>query len=150
MPRISEEAAITTLAGTELVVVVDVPGVAGGTKKMTALDLARALALLAPTAWAAAPAFAGAWVNFGAPWQVAQTCKVGDRVYLRGRIKSGTINTAAFTLIAGQRPPADIGFPVNSNGAYGWVSITAAGVVTPVIGNTAYVDLSNISFSTVA
>lgn len=150
MPRLSEEAPITAIVGTEIIPVSDNPGVAGGTKKMTTLNLARQLALLMPGPWTATPAFAGTWVNFGAPWQVSQIRSEGDVRRLRGRIKLGTINTAAFTLIAADRPPADLGFEVNSNGAFGWVTITAAGVVTPVVGNNAYVDLTGIEFSTVA
>lgn len=54
MPRISEEAAITTLTGAEVLAVVDNPGVAGGTKKITTANAARQLALLAPIRMGAA------------------------------------------------------------------------------------------------
>lgn len=150
MSRLSEYAAIATLLGPETFPVVDAPGVAGGTKKITAANAAVALAVLAPGAWTA-PTFTGTWVNFGGTNQVAQYRKVGDRVEIRGVIKTGTIATAAFTLPVGFRPPAngDLTFATVSNALFGAITITAAGVVTPAVGSNVSFHL-NCSFSVTA
>jgi hypothetical protein len=102
-----------------------------------------------PTAWTA-PTFTNSWVNFGSTLQVAQYRKRNDVVELRGAIKLGTIGTGAFTLPVGFRPPADIAFAVDSQGAYGRVDVTSAGVVTPSFGNNASVRLDGIAFSVTA
>ena len=98
------------------------------------------------SAWTAVT-FAGTWVDFGAPWQVAQYRRRGDDVQIRGAIKSGTINTAAFTLPAGFRPPADLAFTADAAGALGILTVTSAGVVTPLSGGTTFFTI-NCQFST--
>ena len=72
---------------------------------------------VSPSAWTALPLF-GAWVAYGAPYQVPQYRKRGDIVEVRGLIKNGVIGTQAFTLPAGFRPPADMLSAQNSAGAY--------------------------------
>lgn len=97
--------------------------------------------------WQAAPAFTNAWVNFGAPYFDAAFRKNAEgMVELRGAIKTGTIGLAAFTLAAGYRPGNTMRFAVESNGAYGCVEITNAGVVTPQVGNNTRVNLDGIRF----
>lgn len=111
----------------------------------------RANAVTHPTAWTA-PTLAGAWVNFGGTQQVAQYRMVGDRVFLRGVVKTGVIGTAVFTLPAGFRPPSpngDLQFTVSSNSAFGVVGISPAGVVTALVGNNAAFWLG-CDFSTIA
>jgi hypothetical protein len=86
--------------------------------------------------------FSGTWVNFG-----GSDANAGYRLWngfaeLRGKIKSGTVNTAAFTLPAALFPQHPKNFPVVSNGAFGHVVISTAGVVTPAVGNNTYFDLS--------
>jgi hypothetical protein len=92
------------------------------------------------------PQFAGTWVAFDGRGAHFYKDAAG-RVHLEGIIKSGTIGTAAFTLPDGYRPRLGTrGFAVDSNGGFGQVTVSTAGVVTPTVGNTAYVFLDGISF----
>ena len=95
-----------------------------------------------PTAWTV-PTFTGAWTHYGAPYVNVGYRKIGDRVFLRGMAKTGS--GAMFTLPAGFRPPGTILIVAVSNGAYGYVSVDAAGVVTAA--GAAPVDLGGIQFS---
>jgi hypothetical protein len=92
------------------------------------------------------------WVNFGGALQIAQYRKVGDRVEIRGVIKSGVINTAFFTLPVGYRPPTngDMGWPVVSNSLFGYTVISSAGVCTPAVGSNVSFNLAGIWFSVTA
>lgn len=84
------------------------------------------------------PAFANAWVNFGGAEATAAFCKDAlGWVHLKGLIKTGTINTAAFTLPVGYRPTKDERFAAQSNGLYGSLVVTSAGVVNPATGSNA-------------
>ncbi len=116
--------------------------------RLTVVELLahRHLFPLDPTTWTAV-AFAGGWANLGAPAQVAQYRRVGDEVQLRGVIAGGTIGLAAFTLPAGFRPPATLYGAQASNGAYGQMSVTAAGVVTPMVGSAVWFSI-DARFST--
>jgi hypothetical protein len=96
------------------------------------------------TAWTNVPSLSGSWVNSS---PVPAYVRINGIVYLRGVIISGTINTAAFTLPAGYRPSAQTWWSNEFNGAFGYGSITPAGVVTPVLGSTGGVVL-NCSFPT--
>jgi hypothetical protein len=81
------------------------------------------------TAWTAVT-FAGAWANFGSPWQPAQYRRVGDMTHLRGLVKitSGSVAVATpsdvFSLPAGLRPPSDL--------VLGSKAMTSTGVVQTV------------------
>lgn len=70
--------------------------------------------------------FSNSWVDFGSPQQAAQYSKAGDVVRVRGVIKSGTLNTAAFTLPSGFRPPATLRFPSSD----GIITVDSSGVVS--------------------
>lgn len=95
------------------------------------------------------PPFAGTWVNFGTSDAPAAFWRDPfGWVHLRGLIKSGTINTTAFTLPPGFRPPLREVFAVISNGAIGRVDVQADGVVLPAAGNNTYVSLAGIHFRT--
>lgn len=120
--------------------VIDEPWVDAVTNVLTAL---------AVTAWVA-PTLGNAWVNFGGAYQVAQYRKVGDEVELRGVIKGGTMNVAAFTLPAGFRPPALNQFATVSGGVYGYITVDPTGNVNPAVGTNASFDLAPVRFSTVA
>jgi len=98
---------------------------------------------VAPTVWTPVT-FQGAWVNYGAPYQVAQYRKVGDEVQVRGLIKSGASGTVAFTLPAGFRPLADYVLPSNAAGAYASLTVKADGTVAPTMVSNASV---NVTFS---
>ncbi len=73
-------------------------------------------------------------------------------VHLSGFIKSGTINTKAFTLPEGYIPDfidatgvSQI-FPTSSNNAFGQVAINYLGEVNPSIGSNVWVSLDGITF----
>lgn len=94
--------------------------------------------------------FDNGWVDFGSTFPDASYRKEGNWVYLRGMIKDGTTGTSvgtAFTLPVGYRPPADLKFPVMSNGALGHIQIRPAGYVVVLSpSDNTYVDLSGIAF----
>jgi len=90
---------------------------------------------VAPTVWTAVT-FQNAWVNFGGGEQPMQYRKIGDMVQLRGVIKSGALNTVAFTLPAGFRPPLQLHL-ASGGGAYTDIIVAATGTVSPSVGNTA-------------
>lgn len=92
------------------------------------------------------PAFAGAWVNFGAGFTSAGFYRDRNRTYLQGTIKTGVIGTTAFTLPSGYWPAQICNFSVASGAGVGVVQINTAGLVTPAIGVNTDVSLDTISF----
>jgi hypothetical protein len=114
---------------------------------LASLD-ARVAALEAgPEAVTAVAAFANSWVNFDAD-RPAAFYRDRGRVFLTGIVKSGTLNTVAFTLPAGYRPASVNGliFPAISNGALGVLTVTSTGAVVPNTGSNVYFTLDGISF----
>ena len=105
--------------------------------------------LYGDTAWTAVT-YTNSWVDFGAGQTAVGFRLIGTRVVLRGTMKSGTINTAAFTLPVGYRPPAGLNFPAVSNALFGSIVIASTGVVTPATGSNVWFSLDNISFDTLA
>ena len=101
--------------------------------------------LFGDTAWTNVATFTNSWTA-GAP--APAYILIGRVVYLRGMVTGGTINTAAYTLPAGYRPSATQRIAVPANGAFGYFSITTAGVVTPVAGATTNFSTEG-SFTTV-
>ena len=91
--------------------------------------------------------FTGTWTNFGSGYNDAGYYKdpLGV-VHLRGLVKSGTIGTGIFTLPSGYRPPNIQVHAVASNAAFGYLDISTAGVVRPLVGNTTWVSLDGITF----
>lgn len=93
------------------------------------------------------PAFANSWVNVGAGNESAAFYKDRGRVFLGGRVKSGTVGAAIFTLPAGFRPAgSELVFPVIANGAAGELRVQAGGAVYLRVGSNADVDLTPVSF----
>jgi hypothetical protein len=90
------------------------------------------------------PAFQNGWANFDT--RVARFYKRGERVYLAGVVKSGTIGTAIFTLPVGYRPDLGSAFAIDSNGAFGVIDVLTNGNVQLTIGNNAYAFLDGLSF----
>lgn len=88
-----------------------------------------------PTAWAGVT-FQNSWVNYGAPNQVCQYQRIGDRGYLRGIMKGGTLSTVSFTLPFA--PPASLVKTAVANGVFSILSIDNAGNVTPIGGSNVY------------
>lgn len=140
-------AAYHVMVGTQLTT----PMLAAATTAFTAntLPLRDANGYLSGGTWNAA-SFATNWSNFGAPWQnVEYKIDTTKRVHLRGMCKKSVAVAApdtVFTLATGFRPAADEYFTVNSNGAFGTVFVTSAGLVRVQVGNATYVSLSGISF----
>lgn len=64
-------------------------------------------AAIADSGWIA-PTLLNSWVNFGSTFDTAAYRKIGEVVYVRGLIKSGTTTsgTTIFTLPSGYRPSA--------------------------------------------
>jgi len=93
-----------------------------------------------PTAWTA-PGYINTWSDFGSGFQPGQYRKVGDSVEIRGIIKGGSVNFAAFTLPAGYRPPNALMFSTISFDAFGQIRINVAGDVIPTT------PASNTSFA---
>lgn len=95
------------------------------------------------------PAFTNSWVNFDGGWEQAGFWRdpLGF-IHLRGLIKNGTINQAAFTLPPGFRPPLGMVFPSVGNGAFGQVNVSADGAVIPAVGSNTYFSLSGVYFRT--
>lgn len=84
--------------GDEVLISPDDPGVTSGYELWYDTDASMtvpwtAMTLLAP------------WVNYGSGYQNAQYRKVGDMVYLRGLIKSGTVGAGIWNIPAGHHPP---------------------------------------------
>ena len=99
---------------------------------------------LQPTAWTAVT-FQNSWVNYGSPYGNVMYRKVGDRVFLRGVMKNGTVGAAAFTLPVGFRPPAQVQH--QAAGTVEYVDIATDGVVAPFTGTNAAVVLDGCQFS---
>lgn len=98
-----------------------------------------------------APTFTNSWVNYGTVSLVAYANAAywkdpTNIVHLDGVIKSGTINTSAFTLPEGFRPAHKIWRLVASNDAVGLLAINPDGTVVPEAGSNVYVSLCGIKF----
>lgn len=130
---------------------------AGNSDFALAASVAASLALkadIAQEAWrvvgaAGQPAFAGAWVNFGAPWQAARFFKdTLGIVHVQGLVKNGAAApSTVFTLPAGYRPPADLIFASEAAAVYARLNVLASGVVQYGTGGAAPGSFSlNCSF----
>jgi hypothetical protein len=92
------------------------------------------------------PAFENSWANVSGRPAAFWRDPLGF-VHLRGRIDSGSVGDAAFTLPPGLRPPQAATFAVVSNDAMGAVEVGTDGTVTPVTpSDNTYVSLDGISF----
>ena len=122
------------------------------------------LASLLPTPWTAVT-FLNSWLNYGAPFQLAQYRKVGDQVALRGLVLkvAGGPGTVVCNLPVGFRPRADHIFTCEGyTSANGYISmrvdVNAAGNVVvgtqyeagALGGNVGFLSLDSIRFSTTA
>lgn len=61
--------------------------------------------------------------------------RVDETVYIRGNVKSGVLNTTAFTLPAGFQPGGELDMATTANHAFGDMRILATGAVVPVTGS---------------
>lgn len=95
-----------------------------------------------------APTLAGSWLNFNSGYAPVGYIKDSfGIVHLRGLAVSGANGSTIFILPVGFRPPYTQVVPAVINSAFGSITITAAGVVSPV-GATGGVYLDGISFAT--
>ncbi len=97
------------------------------------------------TPWTAVT-FVNAHVNYGAGFQTVQYRKQGDMVQVRGLFRTGAVGSTVFTLPVGFRPPASLGFVVDSNSAFGRINVDPSGQVVLAAGSTAS-TWTNFSFS---
>lgn len=97
------------------------------------------------TAWQT-PTLANSWVNYGGTEQAARYRRVSDRVEIEGLVKSGTLGAAVFTLPTGYRPALAMQFATATNGAFGLLTITSAGLVVVQSSSNVWAAL-NCSFS---
>lgn len=100
-------------------------------------------------AWQA-PTLGSSWVNFAGGYQNAAYRKIGNRVFIRGMVKNGTITdgTVLFTLPIGYRPLGHELFTgYQSAGTAYRLNVNSTGAVA-IYGVTAnaWISLSNISF----
>lgn len=87
------------------------------------------------------PTFQNSWVNYDLGYAQAAYMKRDGIVYLRGTVKSGTLNLPVFTLPAGFRPAAHLAFPAMIYSATTTSGAASAGTahthpVTPLITAT--------------
>lgn len=94
-----------------------------------------------------APAFANSWVNVAGGTEAAAFYKDRGRVFLAGRVKSGTVGATIFTLPVGYRPTgSELVFPVIANGAAGELRVQSGGAVYLRVGSNVDVDLTPATF----
>jgi len=87
------------------------------------------------------------WVTFtGAAEQPCQYRKIGDIVYLRGTMSTGTVPAIAFTLPVGFRPPFNLRPLATNSGAAGRADLRPDGTYAPQVGTNTFWDI-NYQFS---
>lgn len=101
------------------------------------------------------PAFEGIWVAFDSTQKPRFYKDALGIVRLGGAVKSGTLNTTAFTLPEGYRPGYSDTYAssngatfasYSAGGAFAAVRIHSGGEVRPVVGTTTYISLDVINF----
>jgi hypothetical protein len=99
------------------------------------------------TAWIS-PTMLNSWTWFTGVYTHPKYRRVGDRVELKGLVKSGTVGagTPLFVLPVGFRPPEETILTTSSNDLYAQVRVTTAGNVACVVGSTVWVSLDGLSF----
>lgn len=85
-------------------------------------------------AWTA-PTLTNSWVNFNSGFTPAGYRRIGDQIYLRGLISSGTVGAAAFTLPAGFRPAISELWASIANNALCRMQVNSDGTVVVDAGN---------------
>jgi hypothetical protein len=95
--------------------------------------------------------YTNSWADYDATTYNGGGFRIDDegRVYLRGLIRSGTLNTSGFTLPTGYRPSRRCVFVCISNNAIGRIDVYADGTVVigqDSIGSNVYFTLEGIAF----
>lgn len=94
------------------------------------------------------PTMLNGWANYDASlFSPAGYRKIGDIVYLRGLVKSGTMAVAVFTLPVGYRPPRALILAATSNDLFGEIRVEMDGTVKAQVGSNIWISLDNIQFS---
>lgn len=93
------------------------------------------------------PTLLNGWAWYGGQWAKPGYARdaVG-RVYVRGAIKSGTINRPCFVLPRTYRPGVWMQLGTMSNNAFGQVNISPTGEVYPGVGSPVLFSLDGITF----
>lgn len=86
------------------------------------------------------PTYSNSWVDFSGSIIGRYQKLPSGLVVSSGAIKSGTLNTVAFTVPAAYRPDQDVNLAAESNG-YGKMRIEADGDVVPVAGDNSIFSL---------
>lgn len=103
--------------------------------------------LLAATPTFTPPTLTNGWVNFGGSFNdCGYRRDPGGLVTLRGLIKSGTMQQAAFTLPIGLRPMKINMIATTSADAFGLIAVFPDGSVSPWAGTNTWISLDGISF----
>lgn len=92
------------------------------------------------------PVLENAWVNYDAVKKARYYKDSSGVVHIFGLIKSGVVDTTAFTLPQGYRPIDTMYFPCVATGAIGFLVVQGNGLVVPKLGTTSYLSLDGISF----
>lgn len=93
------------------------------------------------------PILGNAWVNYDPAYNSVGFWKDAfGVVHLKGSIKSGTMQTTAFTLPPGYRPAKNEATSNLSVGAFGGLRIFSSGAVAPWEGTNAYFSLDGVTF----
>jgi hypothetical protein len=101
----------------------------------------------APVAAWTNPVLLNSWVDFGGSYETSGYYLDRKRVFIKGLIKSGVMNTTLFDLPEGSRPPLSFIIPVITGGGPGTMEIRNTGaVVLGSDGTNGWVSISNVSF----
>jgi hypothetical protein len=104
----------------------------------------------ATPSWTTAP-LQNSWVSYDNGFAPPAYYKdVFGRVFLRGMMRSGTVNAgvSAFILPVGFRPVYHHIFVCSATSAFGEVRVLTDGSVSVAVGNNTWISLDNISFPT--
>lgn len=95
-----------------------------------------------------APSYQNGWVDFGGVYGAVGFYKDnGNRVWLRGLMKSGTVGAVpAFNFPVGMRPMFRTEYLVSANGGLGVIEIRENGDLLVTGGSNVYVSLNGVSF----
>lgn len=113
-------------------------------------SMVKTLDVTVTSPWRTVSTFLNGWSAFttGTFGNVQYRKNDAGEVELMGMVTGGTIGLTAFTLPTGYCPPFTAPYATTSNSAFGEVSITAAGLVVPTVGNNAWVSCYPVHYLT--
>ena len=100
---------------------------------------------VADSTWQVVSSFTNSWVNYDATWPTA-AYRIDSEGWLimRGLLRSGTLNTIAFTLPVGYRPAITQIVRTNANDTAAWIQVATNGQVTLFSSSNALVSLAHV------